>query len=317
MTAPSSVPAPQGWLKRHQRVLLRAAALVFFLASLAYVGLFAQRNWAAVRTLPPLDGSAAALAAALYLLAHPFTASAWILGLRGLGHDLPYQTGLRISLAAQIGKYLPGNVAHYFARAGMAAGAGIALSGSGLATVLEIVSALLAAALVAAAAMLLDPAPAAVLHQAFAAQPALPLLLAAGATIGTAVIVRLTALPLRVLAVMTLCMTANFLLVGLSFHAVVAALAGPAPSVAAMLGVYTVAWTVGYLVPGAPAGLGVREAVLVAWLSAIIGVGPALACTVLHRLITAAVDTAVGLAGYAWHRAARSDQPAAAGFSKK
>ena len=54
------------------------------------------------------------------------------------------------------------------------------------------------------------------------------------------------------------------------------------------------------IVPGAPAGLGVREAALLTMLGPMIGMGPVAALAILHRLITAVVDGAAALAGYAW-----------------
>lgn len=71
---------------------------------------------------------------------------------------------------------------------------------------------------------------------------------------------------------------------------------GPAPAFAYLLGAYTFAWLVGFVVPFAPSGLGVREATLVALLAPVLGAGPATALTVGLRLANVAGDfVAIGL----------------------
>ncbi|MFM5955431.1 MAG: lysylphosphatidylglycerol synthase domain-containing protein [Novosphingobium sp.] len=302
---PHLAPIPddaQPLLARWRRPLAFAAAILF-LASLAYVATFIARNRAALEHLPPLRILPLAASAALYLLAHPFTSAAWVIGLRSLGQDIRFDLALKIAFASQVGKYLPGNVAHYFGRAALARFHGVTLKGSGIATLLEIVAALLAAALVASAAMLLDPAPLVALSSALSKASALPALVALAALGGAAVFLRFARIPVSVLAKVTACLAANFVLVGLSLLAVVAAVSAQSLSPAAAIGIFAVAWTAGYLLPGAPAGLGIREAILVAWLSPIIGPGAAIACTVLHRIITAGVDALVGIGGYGWLRA--------------
>lgn len=290
------------------RGLLPLAAFAFFVLSLGFIAIFVQRNWQAVRNLPPLDTGGLAVAAVLYLLAHPFTSSGWVLGVRGLGQDLPFPAGLRIAFASQVGKYLPGNIAHYFARAGLAKSAGITLAGSSLATLLEIMAALLAAIIVAATANLVDPAPITAVSASLTHVKTWSGVLVAIAIIAAGLMVRRTGIPNKVLALMTACLAANFILAGLSFHAVVLSVSDQATTWVASVGIFTVAWAIGYLVPGAPAGLGVREVILVAWLTPIVGPGPAIACTVLHRLITAAVDALVGLFGYGWLRLGKPAQ---------
>ena len=56
-----------------------------------------------------------------------------------------------------------------------------------------------------------------------------------------------------------------------------------------------VAWIGGYLTPGAPAGLGVREAILVTTLTPIVGAGESLAVTAAFRAATVTGDLLFGL----------------------
>ena len=74
-----------------------------------------------------------------------------------------------------------------------------------------------------------------------------------------------------------------------------------------VVGAFGLAWIAGFLIPGAPAGLGVREALFVALIAPEVGAGAALACAILHRLVTAIADLVVALGGYTWFvSAARS-----------
>jgi hypothetical protein len=90
-------------------------------------------------------------------------------------------------------------------------------------------------------------------------------------------------------------------------------MAEPAPSFAFLLGAYTFAWLVGFVVPFAPSGLGVREATLIALLAPAVGAAPATALTVGLRLANLAGDflaigavEAMRLGARRWHRARRA-----------
>jgi acetyltransferase-like isoleucine patch superfamily enzyme/uncharacterized membrane protein YbhN (UPF0104 family) len=66
-----------------------------------------------------------------------------------------------------------------------------------------------------------------------------------------------------------------------------------------IVGVLSLAWIVGLLTPGAPAGLGVREAVMIAGLQWIGYAGDALGAALAYRLATLVGDGVLGLAGLA------------------
>jgi len=53
----------------------------------------------------------------------------------------------------------------------------------------------------------------------------------------------------------------------------------------AIIGLYLIAWLAGFLIPGAPSGLGIREAVMLSFLSDFVDVGILIAAMVLHRVI--------------------------------
>jgi hypothetical protein len=98
----------------------------------------------------------------------------------------------------------------------------------------------------------------------------------------------------------TLCLAVSFSLSSLSLYALSRSLGYANLPVAAAAGAFSLAWSAGFIVPGAPAGLGVREATLLATLGPMIGMGPAVTVAILHRLITAAIDVIAALTGYVW-----------------
>jgi hypothetical protein len=70
-----------------------------------------------------------------------------------------------------------------------------------------------------------------------------------------------------------------------------------------LTGAYAIAWLTGYITPGAPAGLGVRDSILVAALGVLYGPGPALGMTIIMRVVTTIGDALgflIGLALKKW-----------------
>ena len=60
---------------------------------------------------------------------------------------------------------------------------------------------------------------------------------------------------------------------------------------------FSIAWIAGYLVPGAPAGLGVREAMMVLVLSPVLGAGAAVGLSLTFRLTTTLADAVAFVIG--------------------
>ncbi|WAK02061.1 lysylphosphatidylglycerol synthase domain-containing protein [Methylobacter sp. YRD-M1] len=65
---------------------------------------------------------------------------------------------------------------------------------------------------------------------------------------------------------------------------------------------FAIAWLAGYIVPGAPGGLGVREAMMVLVLSPVLGAGAAVGLGVTLRVTTTMGDAAAFLLGIIGHR---------------
>lgn len=82
---------------------------------------------------------------------------------------------------------------------------------------------------------------------------------------------------------------------------------GPMSDWTAIVGVAAAGWLLGFVVPGSPGGLGVREAVLVTGLLTL-GVPPAAAATisVAHRLITILGDSLLWLIEWAFRKMVRA-----------
>lgn len=290
------------------RAIIYAVGTALFLASLLFVGLSAARNWPAVYSLHAPRPSWLIVSAALYAVSHASTGLAWPLALRQLGEQISLADGLRIGLVAQAGKYLPGNVAHYFGRGVLARVAGVPLKTTGLSTAVELVSALCAAIIVSLILIAIDPR-----SLAF-----VPNLSANAVVLGSSIALAALAFGIwmrsrghgaRLFTWPIACLVVSLLLSGLSFVALLTGLGFDETPVTLVIAAVSLAWVGGFLVPGAPAGFGVREAILVAVLSPQVGIGAAIGSALLHRLMTAAADGAAALAGYLWM--CRSD------FSKK
>lgn len=284
------------------KATLYSTGTLLFVLSLIYLAVFSVRHWHGLKQLPSISPVHVAIAVALYGTAHFTSAAAWVRGLQSLGQPMPFFTGIRIALVSQIGKYLPGNVVHYVARAGLASASGINLANSGISTITEILANLFGAALVVSATMLLDPAPIDGMHVALAGGLMIPAVLGSIIVLVATALLHFTSLPMRSLLAASVCFVGSFILVGLSFFIVVSSVSHVAPSPFGAIGIYAVAWTAGYVVPGAPAGLGMREVILVAWLTPMIGGGPAIACSLLHRVVSTCVDALVAIIGYGWLR---------------
>ncbi|MCL1884144.1 MAG: lysylphosphatidylglycerol synthase domain-containing protein [Defluviitaleaceae bacterium] len=73
----------------------------------------------------------------------------------------------------------------------------------------------------------------------------------------------------------------------------------------AVIGLYLLAWLAGFLTPGAPSGLGVREAVMLMFLGGLVYTEILLAAMVIHRVITVAGDIFGYLIAIVYEKAAK------------
>jgi uncharacterized membrane protein YbhN (UPF0104 family) len=304
-------------MKRRLYTVLR---WVFFAASLLFLARFASetlsspdvKRWLGDRTFGAL-----ALAIALYSM----TVLPFALGWRTILSAAGYPVRLRAAAAAmcltQIAKYLPGNVGHHAGRValgttrlGVPARVGVA------SLVVESVLVIFAAMLVGTGALLLSP-------EWFAAggvtgsQAALAVAVAAGGgvlafaaaprlrhlhaiarfpaaqwllSIVPAPSVALRAVPAYVVI---------YVLNGVAVLAIATALGVARPNdLIPLTAAYSLAWIVGFLLPGAPGGLGVREAAFVMLLGASYGPDASLGIALLSRIGTAGADVLLFVVGF-------------------
>ena len=292
------------------RAILRAAGLAISLAAIVWIGLrFAQSG--ALDVLAKLPGAASNLAIAIaasaiaYALAMGLPGLAWWRLASALAPKaLPARPILATYAITQFGKYLPGNVAQYALRHAWSRRFGLSHAGLGLASVLEAALLLLAAlgltllgdmqrlrglsaldprfgvALLVTLLVVLGVGLRLVRRREFAARwhvPALP--------------------PTATLAICLACYAGFFVVCAALLDGLAHALAMPTGSFATLLAAGAASWAAGFVVVGAPGGLGVREAVFVALTGAAFGESSALLLIGSFRVATFLGDTLFLAAG--------------------
>ena len=303
--------------------MLRWLGLLLALLAGIYFVRYAQRALAGMDLSALLDHQVLVAGMALtvlYILLIPTTAIAWTWLLRTMEQRPSYGRMLSILAVTQFGKYLPGNMAQHVGRIAMARSTGIRLSAVLFSVAYEMVLTLTACVHISALTVLWQP-PEALSHWEIA-RYRLPLLIAV--TIGAIVVLllapRLAArlarfraskcgdenyapprLHLRAITVIAcyFVYAINFCLVGCGLWLVAHALltsAAAAPGPIFLIGAFASSWALGFIAPGAPAGLGIREAVLSAWLSGAMPPAQAVLLIVTLRIATTLGD----LINFAW-----------------
>lgn len=301
--------------------LLRPVGLVLGLvATAAFV-------WYAARVLQAQDLSrfasargvaAVALAALCYATIIPTSAFAWGTLLRGVGAPHPRRSLMEILAISQFAKYIPGNVGAHLGRAGMALARGVAPRALLSSLMTETGLAVAAALLTGAAGMALsgvgpdifhDDGPlghglataawllAAVLLCTLAFKFGMRLVPEAQRTrLGAQFDLAPWPAALRALAAYSL----NYVLIGVGLWGMACVLLpGQAHDLGLLIAAFALAWVAGFFAPGAPAGLGIREALMLLVLRAAYPAPDALLLVVGMRLATIFADVAIFLAGNA------------------
>lgn len=290
--------------------LLRALALGLLIGSCGY---FAYHLWHRIHQLPPIQwGGSAALVIGLAVLgcltSVPLIALMWRWLLRDQGIELPYRQALQIIAVSQMGKYLPGNVGHFAGRVLLGSQAGVP-AGKTIATMaMETFWVLGISALFAVLALmfyvndlhegLIDTS-----NPGYLAAAAAVMLLAP--FVGVRLVNRLLpglsrklgrgellAEPRLFTAMGVAGLIAfSFLVLG-SVAELLATHLFQHPEIdwLEMVLLYSVAWTAGFLVPGSPGGLGVREAVMLKLMGPAFGMETALGVALVMRLASMGAD---------------------------
>ena len=278
-------------------------------ASLADLGTTAVRH---VSSFPRVAWDARAVAAfaaalGLYMVMTVAGATAWLLLLRATGSPAALRAVFSVWGTAQVGKYLPGNVGQYLGRAALAQRHGIPVHWSALTFVFE-TTCLIVAAVVCAFVTRGGP---------LLATPWKLALLAAGAVVAPFLLVhvlerwfpdvlrrrtgvdRIPRLSPGTLGSCVALYMVTFACSGLALNLLAGGLFGAGLESAwwRVIPAFALAWVARFVAPGAPAGLGVREALLVAGTAPLYGPGTALSAALALRLVTVLGDGLAFLAG--------------------
>ncbi len=279
--------------------------------ALAAVAFVVYRLWTQFSALPPgaleTAGPGLAMASLGYAGCGLFLALIWWLALRAAGlRSASVTRASSAFLSSQLGKYLPGNVGHFAARHVLSRRHGVSHRVLLAATLLEAL--LLVAAAGTLAVLVIQPMISGGLEQIMEAIWLTPVAAALALGLGLAVArargwldagLGLPRLVLELGAAFGLALV--FFLASSGCFVLMSNALGTAdwlplvPWIAA-------AWLLGFLIPGAPGGLGIREFVLVLGLTPLVGEAQAALDALMFRLVTVSGDTLMSAVGTVWLR---------------
>lgn len=290
-------------MARVPRSTVRAAGAVLAALTALFVVLEVVRQWdGLVEVVRAADPWWLVAAGAVFAIGEAGYALVWPATLRRTGHPVPVATASATFLVTQTAKFVPGSVWQHVGRVGTGERIGVPKRVIAGALVLEaaasVAAALFLAALVGTAAPLLVDAP---------GQGLRALELAAGVAAVVLVPEAARRAAGRVGGRAPIAPGAYALVV--AWHVVVWALYGTGAGLLSVglggpfvdaVGAFCLSWVVGLVVVGAPAGLGVREAVMAAALTPVAGADVALAVTIGSRAVWTVVQFAGAALGVAY-----------------
>lgn len=256
------------------------------------------------------------LAAILWSFGVPLLALAWRGMLAGLGVHKSWRELFAILGITQFAKYVPGNVAQYVGRVGMSLARGIPARPLAVTMILETLLVVAAAAATCVAAGTLSRIGLDAL-QAHGKQLALVAALAIGAILGLFALRRVAPVMLRRFAPRyapaldgALLPTQSSMARGFVLYCAIYISAGAGLILLAhfllpaaprdywlLIAVFALAWVVGFVTPGAPGGLGVREALMVLMLTPLYTAASASVLVIALRIATTLGDLLILIVG--------------------
>lgn len=308
------------------RRIVRGAVLVFSIFCFVWVlrPIFTHLGDLRSSTDGPALLGGVALASLLYTLLLVLLALAWWWVVGIYGQAATFRTGYVVFARSQIGKYLPGNVFHFAGRQVLGREAGWTHPALVASVFLEMGSLLFAAVLLGAGGLLTS-------RLSESLMGLLPWIVLCGAgcllvwPVVDGVLRRLpktaslmSDLPrlgvrasLKILGPSVLTHGLFFAGTGSLLVMLMASAWGTPPADAwNLLWIFPVAWAAGTIAVGAPAGVGVREAVLMLQLEPLLGPARAAALSVALRLVTTAGDALTAAVGWWLGRASRDPENA-------
>ncbi len=304
----------------------RILMILLMLAVIGWLAWSTRASLAAVDWLDPAVLGALAVMLITWILSQSVAGLAWWLL---LGRSIAARIAVGLLLATQVGKYLPGNVGQFVGRAYLARRYGVALTASGASITAEGFLGILAGLGLGLAMLAFDPGGTAALVQ-FLPEARVIFLLLGGCVIALVLLLvfpdlirrilpagsrlqRLVppALPPLALALAAALHLGLIVILGFGLWLAIPVFAdlGAAPAVplSVAIAVFGVANVAGFVTPGAPGGLGVREVVIVGGLGPYIGADPAMVVALTLRAATVLGDVAICAIGWAMLPAAEPD----------
>lgn len=314
-----SVPASKNYLSVHAIRLRSLLSAVFALGTISFLVWYGWRYSIALplhRLHDPGFWLNLVGALVLYNVATIISAVNWRLLLVGFGVRPGPWVAEAIFLMTQVGKYLPGNVAHFVGRAALAKARGIPLSVASASVLSEQLLSISTATLFIGAGIMLIPGDIQALRHflpsahwiagVFIAVGLCPVFLGfivnwLGRWVPSRIrplLVELKNLPLRRLLLVVGMQFVAFVVNGIMVAVTAYTISESATlSVSAATVIFAAAWVLGFIVPGAPGGIGVRETIMVVGFAPIAGEGTALAIALLTRLVSVVGDGTAFLLG--------------------
>jgi uncharacterized membrane protein YbhN (UPF0104 family) len=311
--------------------LLRLAGIAFALVAGGY---FVSHAYSALsdRDLSTLVDvrvmAASGLLVICYASAIPITALGWLWILRMLRQPARYGHLAPVLAVTQFGKYLPGNVAQHIGRVALVKPSNAKKSAIVLSIVYETLLSVVACAHISTLTLLWRLPPELAHWRVVEYRQPLVALITAFAIAVLLTVPRVASgiaayrsrrsgissaqeppaeLRWRAVIGCYALYVLNITLTGLGLWFVAQALMGPTHPVPSMLfltGAFASTWILGFLAPGSPAGLGVREGVLSAWLGTVMPTSQAIILILVLRIATTLGD----LVNFAWGSAVMAKQ---------
>ncbi len=294
--------------------LIKALGILLALLAGIYFLVYARRALAGQDLTALLDGRSAMAVAALtvvYALSIFTTVVAWSRLLHAMHQPASIARLTPILATTQFGKYLPGNVAQHIGRIALVRKVGVQFPAAVLSVAYELLLVLLASAHIGALTLLWAPPDMLATWSIFRYRAPLLIAITGGAIVALALAPRITAWLVRLrssdesdaapkvlhldIATVLACYllyASSFVMIGCGLWLVAHTLGGSSdvPSALFFIGSFAASWVVGFIAPGAPAGLGIREALLSAWLGTALPPAEVVLLVVMLRIATTLGD---------------------------
>lgn len=240
-------------------------------------------------------------ALSLYLAAYLALILSWNLICSGVSGEKAIKANTKVLLVSQIGKYLPGNIGHLIGRIYLAKRYGLKYSDINISILTEISATLVAGSLISLSSIWL-------FSKDILGSSSLIYLISISITALVLVILAMKwkaasrAIPWRPLAYSLALLCLVFCLVGgsnviLLANGDISGMSGV--QISQVVVAVTIGWVLGFITPGAPAGIGIREVTTLGLLSNQFPADQVLIAVALFRAITLAGDAIAWLLGMA------------------